>query len=174
MRGILLSWSQVSAPSPRPLFHAQLLLAGGPHTFSTFIDSGADVTLIHEELAVQLGIDLVPLSCPLLPSALDSHLSGTVTHQTMPIHMLLVANHHKTIQFLRSPDLLLMLGYPWLHCHNPHIDWRWGPFWYEPSPVIKSASEKLLHLCLSPVLVQPLTCLRCPLNTTTFRRFSAN
>lgn len=56
-RGILLSRFQDSAPWPRPLFHTQFLLAGGLHTLSTFIDSGVDVSLIDEELAVQLGND---------------------------------------------------------------------------------------------------------------------
>ncbi|KAI3364481.1 hypothetical protein L3Q82_010834 [Scortum barcoo] len=61
-------------------------------------------------------------------SALDGHLLGTVTHQTEPIHMLLSGNHHETIQFhiLHSPRLPLILGYPWLRRHNPHVDWLTG------------------------------------------------
>ncbi|KAI3355849.1 hypothetical protein L3Q82_004229 [Scortum barcoo] len=61
-------------------------------------------------------------------SLLDGHLLGTVTHQTEPIHMLLSGNHHETIQFhiLHSPRLPLILGYPWLQRHNPHVDWLTG------------------------------------------------
>ncbi|TWW59253.1 Retrotransposon-derived protein PEG10 [Takifugu flavidus] len=124
--GVLLSRTQDSAPCPRPLFHCfRLLLAGGSHTLTTFIDSGADVSLIDEELAVQLGIDQVPLLHSVPASALDGHLLGTITHQTTPIHMLLSGNHHETIHFhiLKSPHLPLILGYPWLHRYNPHIDW---------------------------------------------------
>uniref|UniRef100_A0A674PJ94 Uncharacterized protein n=1 Tax=Takifugu rubripes TaxID=31033 RepID=A0A674PJ94_TAKRU len=126
-RGGLLSRTQDSAPCPRPLFHVWLLLAGGSHTLATFIDSGA-VSLIDEELTVQLGIDRVPLPHSVPASALDGHLLGTVTHQTTPIHMLLSGNHHETIQFhvLKSPHLPLILGYPWLRRHNPHIDWATG------------------------------------------------
>ena len=53
---------------------------------------------------------------------------GTVTHQTKLIHMLLSGNHHETIQFqvLKSPHLLLILGYPWLNDNNSHIDWLTG------------------------------------------------
>ena len=42
--------------------------------------------------------------------------------------MLLSGNHHKTKQFyiLKSRHLLLILGYPWLCHHNPHIDWATG------------------------------------------------
>ncbi|KAI3368652.1 hypothetical protein L3Q82_025654 [Scortum barcoo] len=48
--------------------------------------------------------------------------------QTEPIHMLLSGNHHETIQFhiLHSPRLPLILGYPWLRRHNPHVDWLTG------------------------------------------------
>ncbi|KAI3351085.1 hypothetical protein L3Q82_005650 [Scortum barcoo] len=45
-------------------------------------DSGADVSLIDEELALQLGITRIPLSKAISASALDGHLLGTVTHQT--------------------------------------------------------------------------------------------
>ncbi|KAI3354114.1 hypothetical protein L3Q82_018667 [Scortum barcoo] len=91
-------------------------------------DSGADVSLIDEELALQLGITQIPLSKAISASALDGHLLGTVTHQTEPVHMLLSGNHHETIQFhiLHSPRLPLILGYPWLRRHNPHVDWLTG------------------------------------------------
>ncbi|KAI3354919.1 hypothetical protein L3Q82_004718 [Scortum barcoo] len=70
------------------------------------------------------------VSCPchLSASALDGHLLGMVTLQTESIHMLLSGNHHETIQFhiLHSPRLPLILGYPWLRRHNPHVDWLTG------------------------------------------------
>ena len=115
-------------PKRRPLCHTRLLLAGGSQTLATFIDSGADVSLIDDELARQLGIDRVPLPQPVPASALDGHLLGTVTHQTRPVQMLLSGNHHETISFhiLRSPRIPLILGYPWLRRHNPHIDWETG------------------------------------------------
>ncbi|KAI3375644.1 hypothetical protein L3Q82_003959 [Scortum barcoo] len=80
------------------------------------------------QLALQLGITQIPLSKAISASALDGHLLGTVTHQTEPIHMLLSGNHHETIQFhiLHSPRLPLILGYPWLRRHNPHVDWLTG------------------------------------------------
>ena len=148
---------------------------GGAQTLATFIDSGADISLIDEELAVQLGIDQVPLPSLVSASTLDSHLLGAVSHQTMPIHMLLFGNHHETIQFhiLKSPHLPLILGYPWLRCYNLHIDWATGPSWGGVPPAIRSASNKLLHLCCLLAPVRPPTCMKCPPNSTTFGRCSA-
>ncbi|KAI3374617.1 hypothetical protein L3Q82_021191 [Scortum barcoo] len=93
-----------------------LLLHSGSHTLATFIDSGADVSLIDEELALQLGITQdSPLQGHLCQRAcLMDIYWGQVTHQTEPIHMLLSGNHHETIQFhiLHSPRLPLILGTP--------------------------------------------------------------
>ena len=123
--------SPTSLASPRPqraLLQARLLLPDGPHTMATFIDSGADACIIDEELAHQLGLGRVPLPQPVPARALDGHILGNVTHQTSPVHLLLSGNHHETIQFhiLSSLRLPLILGYPWLRLHNPHIDWVTG------------------------------------------------
>jgi len=128
-----------SSLSQRPRFQARLVLPGETHTLATFIDSGADVCLMDKELARQLGLGQIPLPRPVLASALDGHVLGTITHQTTPIHMLLSGNHYETIQFhiLPSPQIPLILGYPWLRRHNPHIDWTtgailgWGPSCHE-------------------------------------------
>ena len=117
-----------TVPNQRPVFHARLLLSDGSHAFATFIDSGADANIIDEELALQLGIERIPLPHPVPASALDGHLLGTVFYQTIPVPMLLSGNHHETVQFhiLSSPRIPLILGYPWLRRHNPHIDWAAG------------------------------------------------
>ena len=92
LRGdVLLSRAQDSAPCPRPLFHVRLLLARGSRTLSTFIDSGADVSLIDEELAIQLGVDQVLLPHPVPASTnrgrsspVDCH-SSDHTHPHAPV-----------------------------------------------------------------------------------------
>ena len=147
------------SPKPflqRPLCHARLLLADGSHTLATFIDSGSDVSLIDEDLTLQLGINRIPLPAPAPVNALDGHLMGTVTHQTTPVPMLLFGNHLETIQFhiLRSPRLALILGYPWLRHHNPHVDWAtgsirsWGPSCYQVC--LQQASASQSSSCPSP------------------------
>ena len=128
MGNILVSQTPRFFPAQRPLSHARLLLPDSSQALVVFIDSGSDASIMDEELMLQLGIDRVPLSRPVPASALDGHLLGTVTHQTVPVHMLLSGKHHETIQFhvLRSPHIPLILGYPWLRRHNPNIDWETG------------------------------------------------
>jgi len=128
MGSILVGQTSELIPNLRPLCHARLLLTGNSQALAVFIDSGSDVSIIDEELALQLGIQRVRLPQPVPANALDGHLLGTVTHQTTPVHMIMSGNHHETIQFhvLRSPQIPLILGYPWLRRHNPNIDWTTG------------------------------------------------
>lgn len=61
----------------------------------------------------KLGIYLVPLSRPISASVLNSYVLGTVTHQTLPVHVLLSRYYHETILFhiLKSPHIPLILRY---------------------------------------------------------------
>ncbi|KAK9513191.1 hypothetical protein VZT92_026747 [Zoarces viviparus] len=71
-----------SSACPRPLFHAQLLLTGGAHTISTFLDSGADASFMDEDLVTQLGIDL------LIPSFWDSPGCVDIIHTSTGLQVL--------------------------------------------------------------------------------------
>ncbi|KAI3371485.1 hypothetical protein L3Q82_024069 [Scortum barcoo] len=51
-----------------------------------------------------------------------------VTHRTQPLTLVISGNHTEEIQFLliSAPNTPLILGFPWLATHNPHLDWAWG------------------------------------------------
>ena len=87
------------------------------------VDSGADDCLIDFDFATQAGISLVPLSKPLSMQALNGNHLGNVTHQTVPLSLVISGNHVETIQFkvLHSSSAPLVLGRPWLIKHNPHV-----------------------------------------------------
>ncbi|TWW79641.1 Retrotransposon-like protein 1 [Takifugu flavidus] len=70
---------------------SKLLLADDSHTLATFIDSGSDGNIMDEGLAMQLGLERIPLNPPIPARALGGHLLGTVAHQTAPVHMLISA-----------------------------------------------------------------------------------
>lgn len=99
------------------------------------IDSGADESFIHDELATQLNLPLEPLSTPRNVTALDGRLIAQVKFRTVPVTLIISGNHREDIQLLviPSPHVPLVLGFPWLLLHNPQIDWKassitnWSP-----------------------------------------------
>lgn len=92
------------------------------------VDSRANTSLIDYYLAEQLGAMTEHLPEPLLATAFDGRLMCTVTHQTSPIRLCFPDSHYKSLSFhlYFSTSHPLVLGYPWLIEHNPHIDWTSG------------------------------------------------
>ena len=90
--------------------------------------SGADESFIDLKLVHQLGIDTVPHDSPIETQALDGRPLARVERRTVPVNLLVLGNHHKSISLLviSSPLSPVVLGYPWLKTHNPQIDWATG------------------------------------------------
>lgn len=107
------------------------------HNLLTLVDSGAAGNFMDASLASRLRLPLVNLKSPLSVTALDGRPlgKGTVTHLTSPVHMSINDSHDENIQFnlVSSPEFTVVLGFPWLTHHSPHINWstgkivEWGP-----------------------------------------------
>lgn len=121
--------SQFSASDfpPRTLTPTQISLGNKVLTQEVMIDSGADESLMDWGLAKKLNIKTDLLSQPLEASALDGKLLFRVTHKTELIE-LCIGNHYELMSFhlFNSAQHPLILGFPWLNKHNPHIDWHSG------------------------------------------------
>lgn len=99
------------------------------------IDSGAEDNFIDRELATQLGLTLDLLEEPLTAYSLNGSVIAKVTNQTSTV-LVVSGNHREQIQckIISAPSTPLVLGYPWLRIHNPHLDWAggrilgWSPF----------------------------------------------
>lgn len=89
------------------------------------MDSGAEQNFLDSALINQAGICMEPLPEPIQVSALHGTILAKITHQTVPLHLVLSGNHHEDIRFyvFSAPMTPLVLGFPWLKIHNPHIDW---------------------------------------------------
>lgn len=74
-------------------------------------------------LASKLNLKTEPLSCPIEASALDGSSLFRITHVSVQI-----GNHNEIMCFHLYPSTQhsLILGFPWLKEHNPHIDWGSG------------------------------------------------
>lgn len=106
------------------------------HSCRALVDSGAAGNFIDVDLAHKLNVPLQSLDSPLSVTALDGRPlgNGRVTQATS--RLLLKSDAHQeeiTLYLVRSPEFPVILGYPWLNLHNPHIDWvsgrivEWGP-----------------------------------------------
>ena len=78
-------------------------------------------------MAKKLGLKTKVLSPPVKASALNGTALFTITDVTEPVALTL-DNDYELISFylFHSPARTLILGYPWLVSHNPHIDWPTG------------------------------------------------
>ncbi len=128
IQGVLVSRTFAPEMPSRPLHHGQLTVTGQTHIVTVFIDSGADANFMDDALATQLGIKREPLPKPVPASALDGRLLCSVTHRTVPVHLGMSGNHQETLSFhlIHAPCIPVILGYPWLKLHNPHINWSSG------------------------------------------------
>lgn len=130
------------------------------------VDSGAEENFIDSELAKQLCVPSDPLPVPLEARGLNRLNLTQITHRTVPVSLVIAGNHREEIslQLIDHPCSPLVLGYPWLRLHNPHLDWikeevcSWSPFCHAnclrsaltPSAPVKTAPVKPIDLSLVP------------------------
>ena len=72
-------------------------------------------------LVTQLGISTQHLAIPLWAVSLSGGLIARVTHFTLSLRLTFSGDHCES---LSSPQTPLVLGLPWLQCHNPHLTSR--------------------------------------------------
>lgn len=123
-----MSRTSFSSAKPHPGSVVRLSTPTLSLEFAALIDSGADGNFMDRGLASQLKLEFTPLTSPLVAHALDGRLLCRVLHQTPSLNLRMSGNHSETIIFhiIDSPQFPLILGYPWLVKHNPHIDWSSG------------------------------------------------
>ena len=121
--------SQTSViPPQRIQLPASLCWSGRSLPLSALVDSGAEENFIDTNLAKQMGIPTEALSFPLEARGLNGHHLAQVQRRTVPVPLILAGNHHETISLhlMNNSVSPLVLGFPWLKRHNPHIDWALG------------------------------------------------
>lgn len=93
------------------------------HALQAFVDSICEQNLKDMDLARQLVFPLVPLKPPILASALNNKVFAYITHKTEPMQLITSSNQWETTPFMfPSPDTALILSFPWLEKHNPHLE----------------------------------------------------
>ncbi len=122
---------KISAPPPNAVLSVPVTLSweGYQHQVQAMIDSGAAGDFLDRSLVRRLGIPF-----PITPStpnrtALDGRPlePGCIMEITYPLRLTVLQHQHmEEFYLIDSPEFPLILGYPWLHQHNPCIDWLAG------------------------------------------------
>uniref|UniRef100_A0A8K9XJN7 CCHC-type domain-containing protein n=1 Tax=Oncorhynchus mykiss TaxID=8022 RepID=A0A8K9XJN7_ONCMY len=100
-----------------------------PHSqHKALVDSGAAGNFIYRSFAHSLGIPLVAVDMPFPVHALESRPlgSGLIREATAPLDMVTQEGHEERMSLflIDSPAFPVVLGLPWLACHDPTISWQ--------------------------------------------------
>lgn len=99
------------------------------HQIKVLVDSGAAGNFMDLALAERLKNPSDPLPTPLVITAVDGRPLGSVTVTRLTAPLSLSVHQHPEelcLHLIPSPEFPVILGYPWLLRHNPHLDWRSG------------------------------------------------
>ncbi|KAK3509407.1 hypothetical protein QTP70_033974, partial [Hemibagrus guttatus] len=134
-------------------FTVPVLLHISDHCFpvSALIDSGAAVNLIDRALVEELGIPTFPCVPALRITAIDSQPigEGYLKRQMELLEFQVGLFHYKQLAFYvtSSPANPVILGFPWLRRHNPHISWRSGELVRWSTTCLKRCLRDLCRGC---------------------------
>ncbi|KAK3528609.1 hypothetical protein QTP70_005351 [Hemibagrus guttatus] len=118
---------------------------------SALIDSGAAVNLIDRGLVEELGIPIFPCIPALRITTIDSQPigEGYLKHQTELLEFQVGLFHYEQLVFYvtSSPANPVILRFPWLRRHDPHISWQSGE--------LVCCSTTCLRGCLRDPVLRP-------------------
>uniref|UniRef100_A0A8C6LTX7 ribonuclease H n=1 Tax=Nothobranchius furzeri TaxID=105023 RepID=A0A8C6LTX7_NOTFU len=121
--------------SSRCSFPCSLTVNSRQIPLEALLDSGCEQSLLDPQLVAEWKTPTNRLTTPLSVSSLDNRNLSTITHQTVPLRLLVSGNQTKLLTFylFPSPQSLLVLGHSWLVHYNPIPDWKenkilgWSP-----------------------------------------------
>uniref|UniRef100_A0A8C6Q666 Gypsy retrotransposon integrase-like protein 1 n=2 Tax=Nothobranchius TaxID=28779 RepID=A0A8C6Q666_NOTFU len=122
--GILVGANETS--ESRCTLSCAIMFNQGSCMLKALLDSGCERNMLDNTVVQKLDIPTIPLPTPLKASSLDGGTLTTITHQTVPVNLLVSGNHQESISFFvfPSPHSPVVLGHDWLVTHNPQINWR--------------------------------------------------
>ncbi|KAK3552679.1 hypothetical protein QTP86_020834 [Hemibagrus guttatus] len=95
---------------------------------SALVDSGTAINLINHHLVEELHLPVRLCVTPLKVTAIDNQPigEGIITHITTLLTLQVGILHFEETSFylITSTKNPIILGFPWLQRHNPHVDWR--------------------------------------------------
>ena len=97
-------------------------------TVEALLDSGVTRLVMSSEFARKQDFKLKKLERPINVRNVDGSLNkeGPIEN-TVEVNIYYQGHRERTeIDVIRGQKWMVILGMPWLACHNPEIDWRTG------------------------------------------------
>ena len=97
-------------------------------TVEALLDSGATGLVMSSEFAKKQSFKLKKLERPMQVRNVDRFFNRKEPiENTVEVNIYYKGNIERMeIDMIRAQKWLVILGMPWLACHNPEIDWRTG------------------------------------------------
>ena len=92
------------------------------------LDSGATGLVMSSEFAKKQGFKLKKLERPMHVRNVDGSLNkeGSIEHM-VEVNIYYQGHRERTeIDVIGEQKWMVILGIPWLACHNPEVDWKMG------------------------------------------------
>jgi len=92
------------------------------------LDSGATGLVMSSEFAKKQGFKLKKLERPMHVRNVDGSLNkeGSIEHM-VEVNIYYQGHRERTeIDVIEEQKWMVILGIPWLACHNPEVDWKMG------------------------------------------------
>uniref|UniRef100_A0A8C6M5V1 Gypsy retrotransposon integrase-like protein 1 n=1 Tax=Nothobranchius furzeri TaxID=105023 RepID=A0A8C6M5V1_NOTFU len=114
--------------------------------------------MLDQSVVQDLDIPTILLPTPLRASSLDGNSLTTITHQTVPVSLLVSGNHQESISFFvfPSPHSPVVLGYDWLVKHNPQINWKTSRVTVWSSHCLTDCLRSAPPICSAPTADSPV------------------
>ncbi|KAI2645331.1 Transposon Tf2-6 polyprotein [Labeo rohita] len=126
---------------------------------TALIDSGAAGNFIDADFVKANRLPILPCVSPVAVAALDGRPLGTgrIEHTTGDLTLHTEPHHKETIRFfiITSPRTPLILGYPWLHQHEPSISWSEAIITHWSSRCQPHCSQPTVQPSASPETLKP-------------------
>ncbi|KAI2668609.1 Transposon Tf2-6 polyprotein [Labeo rohita] len=126
---------------------------------TALIDSGAAGNFIDADFVKANRLPILSCVSPVAVAALDGRPLGTgrIEHTTGDLTLHTEPHHKETIRFfiITSPRTPLILGYPWLHQHEPSISWSEAIITHWSSRCQPHCSQPTVQPSASPETLKP-------------------
>ncbi|KAI2667107.1 Transposon Tf2-6 polyprotein [Labeo rohita] len=126
---------------------------------TALIDSGAAGNFIDADFVKANRLPILSCVSPVAVAALDGRPLGTgrIEHTTGDLTLHTEPHHKETIRFfiITSPRTPLILGYPWLHQHEPSISWSEAIITHWSSRCQPHCSQPTVQSSVSPETLKP-------------------